>query len=144
MKISWKYAKVLLQFQNGLGPRDSSNIMLRSQKNVAAVCCAFHIHTDLKSGSKFAATALNMKMQKKLTEHRTDISTVMGVLRCHQHQMSVSKVCREKKLIMTLTHSVWQAHDFAAYDICPPGPGSFLTSCEKQVLPSPHRRLIAS
>ena len=64
MKISWKYAKVLLQFQNGVGPRDSSNIMLRSQKNVAAVCCAFHIHTDLKSGSKFAATALNKKNAK--------------------------------------------------------------------------------
>ena len=44
MKISWKYAKVLLQFQNGVGPWDSSNIMLRSQKNVAAVCCAFHTH----------------------------------------------------------------------------------------------------
>ena len=89
---------MLLQFQNGLGPGDSSNIMLRSQKNVAAVWCAFNIHTDLKSGSKFAATTLNIKNAKKLTEHRTDISTVMGVLRCHQHQMSVSKVCREKKI----------------------------------------------
>ena len=128
MKISWKYAKVLLQFQNGVGPGDSSNIMLRSQKKCS--CCMLRISYTRWSEvwKQVFCNCFKYKNAKKI-DGAPDwhIDSYGGTSEPSTSDVGIKSVPREKKLIMTLTHSVWhwQAHDFAAYDICPPGQGAF-------------------